>query len=816
MMINKKKFSGLFIVLVFVAAFFYKSCLAMEKSSTLKKVERTDESEMVELAQEVTVVSGSDAVNSELEGDPDGNGDMLPSGEYVRLLWDASSRRDFERIEELYADCQKYYGKEADLQEASLGDFPVRSEMGNYQALNDVATCAFIRAEAYMNAGKSPEAMEFFQDIIDNYRFAQAWDPRGWYWSVAEKSDASLKVLKGEDDEYVELLPEDIVILKPQIHKPATEDIVDYAKYGEFKNVGTENYQYVIHDIRGLAEAVGEGIYPNSSSIYSNPRYKIVREEGRLKGSHWDFVNTYDLEAAYFKWATASESWGVRLFYLGLIFERSEMFMEALRAYRALVVHFPETVAWTDWQTPWYPADAAVAKIKHIIRVQPQLELDYKWMRVMVRNGFDNIVENDAFITYPGKMIKKGMVDKVKDHLGPDKIELKKVKKRVGKGKMQLVQYDNGHWQLLKKGKPFIIKGITYAPTKIGQSPDNGTLENWMFEDSNNNGIIDGPYEAWVDANRNNIQDPDELVVGDFQLMKEMGVNAIRVYHVPETPNKELLRDMYNNYGIGVIMSDFLGKYAIGSGATWAEGTDYENEEHKKNMLEQVKKMVMDHKDEPYVLMWMLGNENNYGVACNANTKPAAFYSFVNEVALWIKSVDKNHPVAINNGDTLYLDVFAEHAPDIDIFSANVYRGDYGFGSFWSHVNEAIDRPAFILEYGSPAYAPHKTLEGAEKAQADYHLGNWMDIEDNMAGNARGVGNSLGGVIFEWLDEWWKNYEPYKHDRKSDAIGPFPGGYYFEEWFGIVGQGNGRHSPFMRQLRETYFLYKKFWNAPHL
>lgn len=738
----------------------------------------------------------------------------LPSGEYVRLLWDASSRKDFAQIESLYAACLKHYGYQADLQEASLVDFPPRNEADQYKLLNDVATCAFIRAEAHMKTGKTAEALQQFQHIIDSYKFAQAWDPRGWYWSVSEKSEGSIRVMTGEVEEHVDLKPEDIVVTRPRLHTPAQEQIVDYAKYGEFQNVGTEDYKYVINDIKGLAAAVGEGIYPNSSSIYNNPRYKIIREEGRLKGAHWDYVNTYDYEAAYFKWAAAPESWGVRLFYLGLIFERSEMFYEALRAYRALVVHFPDTVAWTDWQTPWYPADAAVAKIKHIIRVHPELDLDYKWMRVEVRNGYDNDIKNDSFVVYPGKIVRKGMVDKVMDKILSEKAELGKVKKRIGKGRVQLVQYGNGHWQMLVKGKPQIIRGITYAPTRIGQSPDNGTLENWMSEDSDGNGRIDGPYESWVDQNRNNLQDPGEPVSGDFQLMKEMGVNAIRVYHVPETPNKELLRDMYENYGISVIMSDFLGKYATGSGATWAEGTDYENEEHKKNMMAQVKKMVMEHKDEPYVLMWMLGNENNYGVACNANTKPAAFYAFANKVAKWIKSVDKDHPVAINNGDTLYLDIFAEHAPDIDIYSANVYRGDYGFGSFWNQVKDATGKPAFILEYGCPAYAPHKTLEAAEQAQADYHLGNWMDIAENMAGNPRGVGNALGGVIFEWLDEWWKNYEPYRHDRKSDAVGPFPGGYYFEEWFGIVGQGDGARSPFLRQPRKAYNLYKELWSAP--
>jgi beta-glucuronidase len=663
-----------------------------------------------------------------------------------------------------------------------------------------------------MNSGNSEEAVRQFEHIIKEYPWAQAWDPRGWFWSVAEKSQASIDVLTGKAEEDFVQKTEKVKLILPRIQQKGTSKIVDYSKYGEFQNVGTEKYFYRMHDPDGLSAAIGEGIYPNTGAIYDNPRYKVVKEEGRLEGSHWDFIRTHDLEAAYFKWVTAKEPWGVRLFYLGMIFEKAGMYHEAIRSYHAIVVHFPKTTASTYWQTPWYPGQAAIAKIHHIIRTHPEIGLDTKWMKVTVRNGYDNSVENDVFVVHPGKILQQGVIDKVKDTLQLEKkVELKAVQKNIGTGMVRLVQYDNGHWQLLVNDQPYIIHGITYAPTKIGQSPDKGTLVNWMEEDSNGNGLADGPFDSWVDANRNDTQDPDEPAVGDFQLMKDMGANTLRIYQHPDKMNKELLRKMYHKYGFRVIIGDFLGKYAIGSGASWSEGTDYTNPEHRKSMLESVQKMVMEHKDEPYTLMWLLGNENNYGVACNADKNPQAYYTFVDEVAQWIKSVDPNHPVAINNGDTLYLDVFARYSPNVDIYAANVYRGDYGFGSYWEQVFEATGKPALITEYGSPAYAQHLTYEEAEQAQADYHRGNWLDIQENLADNARGVGNALGGVVFEWMDEWWKNYEPFFHDRKSDAIGPFPGGYYFEEWFGITGQGKGQHSPFERQLRQSYFVYKEFW-----
>ncbi|HBR15278.1 MAG TPA: hypothetical protein DD723_07030 [Candidatus Omnitrophica bacterium] len=735
------------------------------------------------------------------------------SEELVRLAWEASHEDNFDKLTQLADKCLELYGNEAKLQQSQLKDFPLKTDIKNYQVLNDVATCLFVKAEALMHSGKTDDAVAQFEEIIREYQWAQSWDPRGWYWSVAEKSQDSINVLMGKAEQEPDDKKEKIVRTRPVLHTPGTEKIIDYTKYGQFLNVGTEKYHYSISDIKGLAAALGEGIYPNTSAVYNNPDFKKAREEGRLKGGHWDFVNTDDLQAAYFKWVAAPESWGVKLFFIGIIFEKSKMYYEAMKAYHALIVHFPKTVAWTDWQTPWYPAQAAVYKIRHILRAHPELSLDYKWMEIDVRNGYDNNTENDIIISYPGRIFQKNIIDMVKEKLPlNNKVMLTKIQKTVGKGKVRLVQFNNGHWQLRVNNKPYVIKGMTYTPTKIGQSPDKGTLANWMEEDANGNGLPDGPYDSWVDTNRNNQQDGDEPVVGDFQLMKELGVNTVRLYHHPLNPNKKVLRKMFKDYGIRVIMGDFLGKYTLGSGAKWSEGTDYENAEHRRNMLESVKQMVMEHKDEPYLLLWVLGNENNYGVASNADKKPEAYFKFVDEVAQWIKSVDKNHPVAVNNGDTLFLDVFAKNCPNVDIFSANVYRGDYGFGAFWSQVIDASGKPAFISEYGAPAYAKHLGFEDAEEAQAEYHWGNWMDIEENLAGQARGVGNALGGVVFEWIDEWWKNYEPYLHDRKSDAVGPFPGGYYFEEWFGICSQGNGRHSPFLRQLRKSYFLYKELWN----
>ncbi|MDD5477838.1 MAG: glycoside hydrolase family 2 TIM barrel-domain containing protein [Candidatus Omnitrophica bacterium] len=731
------------------------------------------------------------------------------SGELTTKAWIAHGKRDIEATNKYTQECIDLYASQADKEQAALTALPKnKKEIEAVQVLNDVTTCYFIQAESLMRQQKLDEAKKIFKLIIDKYSYGQGWDPRGWFWSIKLAAEQSIKKIETGSIEVEQKKKVSQLLTKLSLFDPGKEEFVDYAKYGEFQNTGTKDYKYVIADQKGLIEAVGEGVYPNNSAVRKDPIFKQVIKDKRLEGDVWDFLYSPDLEAAFVKWTTSSEPQGVKLYGTGLILEKAGLITQAIKCYYSIVVHFPGSYGWTYWHTPWYVGQAAIAKINFLLRRNPQLGYKLEGARIDIINGFDNDISNDIAVTNPGKFVK---VDMAQEAVKPKPTaESVGIKKKIGHGKVRLVQYNNDDWQLVVEDKPYIIKGITYAPTKVGQSPDDGTLKNWMEEDLDGNGKIDGPYDAFVDKNRNNIQDADEPAVGDFKLMQDMGVNTIRLYHHPLKVNKELMRDMYNTYGISVIMGDFLGKYAIGSGATWNPGTDYNNEEQKKKMIESVKGMVNEFKDEPYILFWLLGNENVYGYACNANEYPEAYFKFANEVARIIKSIDPNHPVAICSGDILFLDKFGKNAPDIDIFGTNAYRGDYGFGAFWRQVKEQAGKPAFITEFGCPAYAEGKSVDEAEELQAQYHLGSWEDIQNNMAFE-NGAGNAIGGVVFEWLDEWWKAYEPAIHDTKGLWTGPFPDGYMHEEWLGMAGQGDGKLSPFLRQLRKAYYMYQKKW-----
>ncbi|MBI4397011.1 MAG: hypothetical protein HY548_07950, partial [Elusimicrobia bacterium] len=179
-----------------------------------------------------------------------------------------------------------------------------------------------------------------------------------------------------------------------------------------------------------------------------------------------------------------------------------------------------------------------------------------------------------------------------------------------------------------------------------------------------------------------------------------------------------------------------------------------------------------------------------------------------------------------------------QECPAIDVFGANVYRGEQGFGRhFFTDVRDLLDKPVIVTEYGVSAYAENYTKEQAEAYQAMYLANNWEDLEAHMAG--RGVGNALGGVLFEFMDEWWKanadlpekirreradwyasksaiykNLQPENHDVVPQFGLPFVDGWSYEEWFGLVGQGTGRDSPFCRILRPAYLTMQALWKKP--
>lgn len=364
---------------------------------------------------------------------------------------------------------------------------------------------------------------------------------------------------------------------------------------------------------------------------------------------------------------------------------------------------------------------------------------------------------------------------------------------------------DHTGTRLQVNGNDFMIYGVNWDYFPVGTNYD---------------------YNIWAQ--------PDETIRAalhaEMSLLKQMGANAIRVY--TGIPPKWITY-IYKNYGIYTLVNHSFGRYGLTLNGQWKADTHYDDPDTQKLLLEEVKKMAQYYKGTQGLLMYMLGNENNYGLFWQGaetedfptedaklkavgEQRARPMYRLMNAASKIIKATDSSVPVALCNGDLLFLEIIAEECPDIDIYGTNMYRG-FSFGDAFEKVKNLYGKPIMFTEFGSDAFDALKLKENGA-AQAQYLLTNWKEIYHNAAG-LNNADNSLGGFTFQFSDGWWKFGQTYNLDKHDTHASWANGGYAFdfekgknnmnEEWFGICAKGpteaNGLYKLYPRA---AYFVLK--------
>lgn len=348
--------------------------------------------------------------------------------------------------------------------------------------------------------------------------------------------------------------------------------------------------------------------------------------------------------------------------------------------------------------------------------------------------------------------------------------------------------------KLSVNGKDFFINGMNWDYFPIGT---NYTYSLWKQSDDVIKAALD--YE--------------------MPLLKNMGVNTIRQY--TGVPAK-WIKYIYENYGIYTMLNHSFGRYGLTIKSKWEANTDYSNPLVKELLMKEVKAMVNEYKSTPGVLLFLLGNENNYGLfwrgaetenipmADRKSTKDAYhLYKLFNDAVKEMKALDNSHPVAICNGDLLFADIIAKECTDIDILGINSYRG-LTFTDLYERAKKEINKPVMLTEFGSDAYNTQANSEDQEY-QAKVLVSNWKEIYANAAGMGKN-GNSIGGFTFQFSDGWWKTGQTTNLDEHDVAASWANGGYQNdykkgennmnEEWFGICAKGKTNE-------RGTYQLFPR-------
>ncbi len=301
--------------------------------------------------------------------------------------------------------------------------------------------------------------------------------------------------------------------------------------------------------------------------------------------------------------------------------------------------------------------------------------------------------------------------------------------------------------RILVDGQPYTIKGICYHPVPKGSDKtDFGNLSR------------------------------------DLALMKEAGINTIRVYSPID--DKAVL-DAIAASGIRLIV-----------------GFGYNQDGHYDILSGSFKEYITKFKNHGAILFWELGNEYNYHPEWFEGDLQN-WYTALNQAAKKIHQLDTNHPVATAHGelpDAAALDA----CPAIDIWGMNVYRWDNPETIFdqWKPMSS---KPMYLSEAGADSYmtitkAGYEMGEN-QKAQADATQ-NILDAIFKRRDICSGV------ALFSFVDELWKAGNNDEYDAGGwapNSIGVPYDGAPNEEYWGIVDID--------RTKKEAYYVVKEKYQS---
>ena len=281
---------------------------------------------------------------------------------------------------------------------------------------------------------------------------------------------------------------------------------------------------------------------------------------------------------------------------------------------------------------------------------------------------------------------------------------------------------------MVVNGESFYMKGICYHPVKIGKTK----------------------------RSFDNLDD-------DIILMKEAGINTIRVYEPIDDIN---VLDKLGNAGIKVVISfgyNQKGKFDIVSGT----------------FINYVRK----YKNHEAILMWELGNEYSYNPQWFGGDIKN-WYKAMELVSQIIQIEDPDRLVSSAHGDLPSKDAL-NIASSIQVWGMNVYRWDKP-ASIFSEWQAISDKPMYFAELGADSYmtkATNKYTKGInEQAQADANEIILNEVLSNYDKN-------IGSFVFQFTDGLWKAGNPSKQDTGGSAPNsdgtPYDGTAN-EEYWGIV------------------------------
>lgn len=256
-----------------------------------------------------------------------------------------------------------------------------------------------------------------------------------------------------------------------------------------------------------------------------------------------------------------------------------------------------------------------------------------------------------------------------------------------------------GHYQLFRGGKPYLVKGVGGRTYKLG-------------------------------------------------LLKSIGGNSIRTWSVGDGS----ILDAAEANGLTVALCLDV--------ARQRRGFDYSDKVAVARQLEHFRQQVIKYRNHPALLVWIIGNELNYG-----STNPNV-WNAVNDISKMIHRLDPNHPTTTalaGIGADNYAAI-RERAPDLDFLSVQLYGGLHWLPSAVKKIG--VRMPIMVTEWGTIGHwETPKTDWGASieinsSEKAARYLDGYEQVIKPMSGEVIGSYAFLWGHKQERTPTWYGIFAP--------------------------------------------------------
>ncbi|MDR1809846.1 MAG: DUF4982 domain-containing protein [Prevotella sp.] len=290
---------------------------------------------------------------------------------------------------------------------------------------------------------------------------------------------------------------------------------------------------------------------------------------------------------------------------------------------------------------------------------------------------------------------------------------------------------------------------------------------------------------------------PEDLIVEEMQMMKDMGVNFIRLAH-------------YQQSRIVLEQCDKLG-ILVWEEIPWCRG-GLGGESYRTQAKRMLENMIAQHRNHPAVILWGLGNENDWPNDFPTFDKDA-IRSFMKELHNLAHRLDNTRLTCIRRCD------FCKDI--VDVYSPSIWAGWYR-GLYTDYKTVAFDEMQRVkrflhVEWGGDSHAlrhAENTYEGLENIKSEGH----------KADEREGDASLYGGIARASRDSDWS--ETYIcdlidwHLKEQETMTWLSGAAYwpFKDFSTPVRPENP--VPYMNQKgvverdltkKEAYYVFQSYW-----